>query len=227
MKQTDNPMLDPSHDVVMHGSIEDSSRRRFITGLGAGALLLGLGIREGRTRSLPPSGSTPAGSPLITGRFTHPGLLVNEDDFTRIRTKIKNGEQPWSKWWQTMCASRYVSLTAKPNPQPACYRADGSKWALYWDIERAFCCALRWKISGEEVYARLAVETLDAWSSTLKFIGTVPPGSTAHDDHTFLLMCGMQGHQFANAAEIMRTYRGWSAEGVARFQNMLRNVFAP
>ena len=225
MKQTDNPMLDPSHDVVMHGSIEDSSRRRFITGLGAGALLLGLGVGESRARSLPPSLSAPAGSPLITGRFTHPGLLVNEDDFTRIKNKIKNGEQPWTKWWQTMCASRYMSLTAKPNPQPACYRADGSKWALYWDIERAFCCALRWKISGDETYAKLAVETLDAWSSTLKFIGTVPPGSTAHDDHTFYLMCGMQGYQFANAAEIMRTYTGWSAAGVARFQDMLRNVF--
>ena len=227
MKHIDDATSVAQHGLDLGNGIEDSSRRRFMAGLGAGALLLGLGIREGRTRSLPPSGSTPAGSPLITGRFTHPGLLVNEDDFTRIRTKIKNGEQPWSKWWQTMCASRYVSLTAKPNPQPACYRADGSKWALYWDIERAFCCALRWKISGEEVYARLAVETLDAWSSTLKFIGTVPPGSTAHDDHTFLLMCGMQGHQFANAAEIMRTYTGWSAEGVARFQNMLRNVFAP
>jgi len=225
MKQTNHPMFDPQYDAEAFSSIEDSSRRRFITGLGAGALLLGLGVGEGRARSLPPSGSAPAGSPLITGRFTHPGLLVNEDDFTRIRNKIKNGEQPWTKWWQTLCASNDTALTAKPNPQPACYRQDGTKWALIRDIERAFCCALRWKISGEEAYAKLAVETLDAWSSTLKFIGTVPPGSTAHDDHTGYLMCGMQGHQFANAAEIMRTYSGWSTAGVARFQDMLRNVF--
>lgn len=225
MKQTDNPMLDPSNEVVTHGGIEDSSRRRFIAGVGAGALLLGLGLGESRARSLPPSASAPAGSPLITGRFTHPGLLVNEDDFTRIRNKIKNGEQPWTKWWQTLCASGDTSLTGKPNPQPAVYRANGTKWALYRDIERAFCCALRWKVSGDEAYAKLAVDTLDAWSETLKIIGTVPPGSTAHDDHTFYLMAGMQGHQWANAAEIMRTYQGWSPAGVARFQDMLRNVF--
>ena len=226
MKQIDNPMFDPQAAADACNSIEDGSRRRFIAGLGAGALLLGLGVREGNARSLPPSSlSGPAGSPLITGRFTHPGLLANEDDFTRIRNKIKNGEQPWTKWWQTLCASSDTSLTAKPNPQPACYRQDGTKWALYRDTQRSFCCALRWKISGDEAYAKSAVETLDAWSSTLKFIGTVPPGSTAHDDHTFYLMCGMSGRHFANAAEIMRTYQGWSAAGVARFQDMLRNVF--
>ena len=227
MKQTNHPEPTPQLGADTHDLIDDSSRRRFIGGLGAGALLLGFGfgVGESRARSLPPSGSAPAGSPLITGRFKHPGLLADEDDFARIRIKIKNGEQPWTKWWQKLCASGDTSLTAKPNPQPACYRQDGTKWALYRDTQRAFCLALRWKISGEEAYAKSAVETLDAWSSTLKIIGTVPPGSTAHDDHTFYLMCGMQGRQFANAAEIMRTYSGWSAAGVARFQDMLRNVF--
>ncbi|MGO4700799.1 LamG-like jellyroll fold domain-containing protein [Dyella sp. 2RAB6] len=228
MKQTNPPVLVPQIDADAHDHIDDNSRRRFIGGLGAGALLLGLGVGvgESRARSLPPSGSAPAGSPLITGRFTHPGLLVNEDDFTRIRNKLKNGEQPWTKWWQTLCASSNTSLAGKPNPQPAVYRHNGTKWALYRDIERAFCCALRWKISNDDTYAKLAVETLDAWSETLKFIGTNPPGVTEGDDHTGYLMCGMQGHQFANAAEIMRTYTGWSAQGVARFQDMLRNVFA-
>src|ERR1051325_8004273 len=99
MKQTNHPTLIPRNAVDTHDHIDDSSRRRFIGGLGAGALLLGLGVGvgESRARSLPPSGSAPAGSPLITGRFKHPGLLVDEDDFTRIRNKIKNGEQPWTK----------------------------------------------------------------------------------------------------------------------------------
>lgn len=225
MKMTNDPVLDTQRDAAALNSMEDSSRRRFIAGLGAGALLLGLGFGESRARSLPPSGSAPAGSPLITGRFTHPGLLVNEDDFTRIRDKIKNGEQPWTKWWQAMCASNDTSLTRQPNPQSGAYRYTNA-WIMYGDIEFAYCCALRWKISGDEAYAKQAVAILDGWSSTLKAIGTNPPDSTAHEDWTGYLLAGMQGHQWANAAEIMRTYKGWSPAGVARFQNMLRTLFA-
>jgi hypothetical protein len=228
MKQTNHPTFAPHSGADTHDRIEDGSRRRFIEGLGAGALLLGLGVGAGQSsaRSLPRSTSAAASSPLITGHFMHPGLLVGEGDFTRIRNKIKNGEQPWTKWWQTMCASNVTSLTRKPNPQAGAYRYDGSGWIMYGDIQLAYCCALRWKISGDENYARQAVATLDQWSSTLKAIGTNPPGSAAHEDWTGYLLAGMQGHQWANAAEIMRTYSDWSSEGVARFQKMLRNLFA-
>ena len=225
MKHIDDATLFAPPEWGLGNGIEDSSRRRFMAGLGAGALLLGLGISEGRARSLPPSHSAPAGSPLITGRFTHPGLLVNDDDFTRIRIKIANGEQPWTKWWQAMCASNVTSLTRNPNPQSGAYRYSNA-WIMYDDIAFAYCCALRWKISGNEDYAKKAVDILDGWSSTLKAIGTNPPGSTAHEDWTGYLLAGMQGHQWANAAEIMRTYKGWSPAGVARFQNMLRTLFA-
>jgi hypothetical protein len=36
---------------------------------------------------------------------------------------------------------------------------------------------------------------------------------------------GLQGYEIANAAEIMRTYAGWSATDFARFKNMMLQVF--
>lgn len=152
---------------------------------------------------------------------------MTEPDFARIRSHIQNGQSPWVDWWNKLCADRAVSLTEKPSPLAAVYRADGSKHVMYRDIQRAWCLALRWKLSGDVQYADKAVETLDAWADTLREVGTVPPGSTAHDDHTFILLAGMQGHQWAQSAEIMRTYAGWPAERLARFKEMMLRVFAP
>jgi hypothetical protein len=165
----------------------------------------------------------------VSGVFRHPGLLATEDDFTRIRAHIKAGEEPWTGWWNTLCAERFASLDTRPYPLEAVYRADGSKNNLYVDIWRAWTLTLRWKLSDpqDNRYADKAVEFLDAWANTLKVVGTVPPGSTAHDDHTFILMAGMQGHQFAQIGEILRTYKGWAPESLKRFQEMLLNVFAP
>ena len=163
----------------------------------------------------------------VTGVFQHPGLLVTEPDFARIRELIKTGQQPWTDWWNKLCVDKFGTLDTRPYPLAGVYRQDGSKNNLYVDIWRAWSLALRWKLSGDDRYAAKAAEFLDAWADTLKVVGTVPPGSTAHDDHTFILMAGMQGHQLAQIGEILRTYPGWAPEKLKRFQDMLMTVFAP
>jgi hypothetical protein len=40
-------------------------------------------------------------------------------------------------------------------------------------------------------------------------------------------MAGMQGYQLANAAEILRTYSGWSPAAFNNFTTMMTNVFYP
>jgi len=168
---------------------------------------------------------TPA---TLSGVFRHPGLLLTEDDITRIKKHIAQGDQPWTGWWNKLCGDRQLDLNVKPNPQPAAYRADWTKHALIGDIYRAWCLALRWRLSSDNDtrYADKAVEFMDAWSGTLKMVGTVPEGSTAHDDHTFILMAGMQGHQWAQVGELMRGYSRWAPANFKRFQDMLTNVFA-
>jgi len=163
----------------------------------------------------------------VTGVFKHPGLLVTEPDFARIRELIKTGQQPWADWYKKLCADKFSILETRPYPLAGVYRQDGSKNNLYVDIWRAWSLALRWKLSGDDRFADKAAEFLDAWADTLKEIGTVPPGSTAHDDHTFILMAGMQGHQFAQIGEILRTYPGWPRDRLKRFQDMLMTVCAP
>lgn len=175
--------------------------------------------------SQPPIASAPVPA-SESGVFVHPGLLVTETDFTRIREHIRLGEEPWTRWWNQLGKERAVNLAAWPNPQTEVYRGDSSKLAMYKDIQRAWCMALVWRLSDDTRYADKVVETLDAWANKLKIIGSVRPGSTAHDDHTFILMAGMQGHQWAQIGEIMRGYSGWAPESQERFKEMLLTVFA-
>jgi hypothetical protein len=209
--------------------LPDATRRAISLGLGLIPmlpLLPGCGAggeddgQSAQERSVPAS---------VSGVFRHPGLLVTEDDFTRIRAHIKAGQEPWAGWWKTLCADRFAALDINPTPLEGVYRQDGSKNNLYHNIWRAWSLVLRWKLSDpqDNRYADKAAEFLDAWADTLKVVGTVPPGSTAHDDHTFILMAGMQGHQFAQIGEILRTYPGWAPEKLKRFQDMLMTVFAP
>ncbi|HJV60383.1 MAG TPA: LamG-like jellyroll fold domain-containing protein [Albitalea sp.] len=207
--------------------LPDPTRRAFTLGLGLFPmlpLLPGCGAGSEEPGQSAQDRSTPAS---VSGAFRHPGLLVTEDDFTRIRARIKAGQEPWTSWWNKLCADRISTLDTRPSPLEAVYRADNSKNNMYVDIWRAWSLALRWKLSDpqDNRYADKAVEFLDAWANTLKEVGTVPPGSTAHDDHTFILMAGMQGHQWAQIGEILRTYPGWAPESLKRFQEMLLKVF--
>lgn len=222
--------------------VDSRSRRRFVAGLGAVTLLPACGGGDGGNGGvaaasvaamqgsvapadavLPASGAAAAATSV---GFSHPGLLLAEADFTRIRDCIKAGEQPWSTWWTTLCANSATDLNGKPSARSAVYRSDRSVYAMYRDIQRAYCCALRWKISQDDRYADLAVATLDAWSAELKRVWSRPDGSSAPEDWTGWLIAGIQGHQWANVGELMRTYSKWAPDAIARFQNMLLTVFA-
>jgi hypothetical protein len=157
------------------------------------------------------------------GVFIHPGLLHSEEDFKRMRTH--KGREPWKGGWERLTANRHASLDYKPNPvenvvrgrdrlatEPENYRQ------LFNDIAAAYACALRWRISGDRDYAKKSIEIMNAWSSTLQRLS----GSTDVD-----LAAGIYGYEFANAAEIMRTFKGWKPEDLARFQQMMLTVFYP
>ncbi|XHR27568.1 MAG: alginate lyase family protein [Chthoniobacteraceae bacterium] len=160
---------------------------------------------------------------ISNGPFVHPGLMHNEEDFKRMRTHF--GQEPWASGYKKLLANSHASLGWKQNPQEIVVRGSGPDVrlpqnypALYHDIAAAYACALRWKISGDPAYAKKSVEIMNVWSSTLKQI----TGST-----DACLAAGIYGYQFANAAEIMRTYRGWKPEDFARFQKMMLDVFYP
>lgn len=218
---------DVSTRVLPHGSnpsegIEHVSRRRFVVGLGASlaaayggtaaAAALSGGDQAGGAGSSTSAGAIP--------RFTHPGLLHTEADFQRMRTKVGLHASPWIDGWDVLVANGHTRLTNHPNPQPIIRRGGNEQnyAILYHDIAAAYGDALRWKVSDDPRYAEKAVEYLDRWSSTLKALG---------GDSNVALAAGIYGYQFANVGEIMRSYSGWSAAGLAAFQKMMRDVFYP
>ncbi|MEJ1130852.1 LamG-like jellyroll fold domain-containing protein [Variovorax sp. CCNWLW225] len=167
---------------------------------------------------------TPAPGPTTpepgVQKITHPGLLVTEVDLQRIRDKLAAKAELWVGGLNMMLKTNNTNLDAKPRPLALVTRGvDGENyWQMVGDFVRALHLALRWKITNDESYAKKAVEFLNAWSSTLTELG---------GDSNVYLASGLYGNQWANAAELMRTYPGWAKEDVARFQTMLLNVFYP
>lgn len=152
--------------------------------------------------------------------FVHPGLLHTEADFARMRVKVNANVQPWKGSWDLLVANSRSQLTYNPNPQDTVIRGGtGQNYGiLYNDIAAAYQTALRWKVTGDVAYANKSIAIMNAWSSTLQQI-------TGNADR--FLAAGIYGYEFANAAEIMRTYSGWAAADFTRFKDMMLNEFYP
>ncbi|WP_255369989.1 LamG-like jellyroll fold domain-containing protein [Roseateles sp. YR242] len=152
--------------------------------------------------------------------LVHPGLLHTQADFVRMREKVAAGASPWIEGWNALLASGYASATATPRPLATVIRGgDGSNFAqMYIDIARTYQLALRWQVTGDTLYADKAVEFLNAWSSTMTAL-------TGNADR--FLAAGIYGYEWANAAELMRSYPGWAAADIQSFQNLLSGIFYP
>lgn len=159
-------------------------------------------------------------SVAVAQPFVHPGLLHTEADFTRMRAKVNAGAQPWKGSWDLLVANSHSQLGYVARPTDTVIRGGtGQNYPqLYNDIAAAYQCALRWKISGDVAYANKSISIMNAWSSALQHL-------TGNADR--FLAAGIYGYQFANAAEIMRTYSGWAAADFTRFKNMMLNEFYP
>ena len=231
------PWFEPSDSLANEADIaEGMSRRTFLYSLGALALsACGGGAEGGASAAASAQSSTQSSaqaSPRSTqavansassGAFVHPGLLHTQADFDRMSQKVAAQASPWVDSWNILIANSHASLSWTPRPQAVVYRGDDGVHPqnyslLFNDIAAAYACALRWKVTGNTAYADKSVQIMNAWSSTLTGLG----GSTDVD-----LAAGIYGYEFANAGEIMRTYSGWAAADLARFQAMMRNIFYP
>jgi hypothetical protein len=170
---------------------------------------------------VPPSEPVPPPEP-VPRTFAHPGLLHTEGDFARMREKLLIGAQPWTAGFGALTGTGRSHLGEQNFPRPVAVVNRGTdpdnSAQMYIDVARAYQLAVRWKATGDTAYADKALSFLDAWSSTLTAI-------SGNADR--FLAAGIQGYQWANAAEIMRSYPGWSAEAIARFQRMLLEVCYP
>lgn len=161
-----------------------------------------------------------ARAPMARAAVAHPSLLHTEDDFARMREKVRAGEQPWTGSWDKLVRSRNSQSNWGPRATSVIIRGGtgDNVGLLYNDVAAAYQNALRWKISDDVAHANKAVEILNAWGSTLTEV-------TGNADR--FLAVGIHGYQLANAAEIMRTFSGWASADSARFKTMMLEVFYP
>jgi fibronectin type 3 domain-containing protein len=152
--------------------------------------------------------------------FQHPGLLFTQADFDRISSKVSAGAQPWYSGWNALVNDPYSQLGANPRPLQTVIRGGtGANFMqMVDDIQRSFDTAVRWKVSGDTRYADQTVRYLNAWQYTMTTL-------TGNADR--FLAAGIYGYQWANIADIMRTYSGWAAADVANFQNWLLTIYYP
>ncbi|MEU5365021.1 alginate lyase family protein [Streptomyces sp. NPDC005925] len=167
-----------------------------------------------------PDGRTRTRALAADADFTHPGVLVGEDQLADVRKNVTEGRQPWLKAYLAMRDSRYGSYKYRPRPRATVTCPVGGRRGRGCAEERAdaiaaYTQALLFTVTGKRQHAVKAREIMDAWSGRLKGHGVEGAGPAAAT--------------WARAAEIVRHTRGagWPATRVRRFENMLRGVHLP
>ncbi|CEP01330.1 unnamed protein product (mitochondrion) [Plasmodiophora brassicae] len=155
--------------------------------------------------------------------FIHPGLLHTDEDFQFVRFWVEHGYEPYLSGWSTLQNNWHSRLSYTARASPIVYRGDDGVHPqnyhdLMSDAHAAYLHALLWKISGDDRWADIAVQILNACAVSLEALyGTADR----------FLMAGFQGYQIANAGEILRRYPRWSKESFQNFTTMMLNVFYP
>ncbi|WP_335988319.1 AbfB domain-containing protein [Glycomyces sp. MUSA5-2] len=180
------------------------TRRRLLTGTAVGGLAAaGLG----GIRSVSAQSAAAAG---------HPGMLHTASDLAAITANL--AVEPWASGWSKLTANAHSQSTWTPSATAVITRGGSGTQnypVLYRDVHAAYQNALRWRLAGTTANRDAAVAICNAWAATLTEIN----GST-----DALLCAGLQGYQFANAAELLRDAPGFD---LAAFQAMLLEVFHP
>ena len=160
--------------------------------------------------------------------YNHPTAMFNEADFTRVKNALSSGSAPAEVQaeFQSLKNNTYTMLPYTPEPQTQIVRGDGTgttggkenySYAMK-DAAAAYQMAILWKLTDETKYADASINIMNQWANVCTEI-------TSNDANHYLA-AGCQGYTFANAAEIMQTYEGWSSQNLNKFKNWMVNVFA-
>jgi hypothetical protein len=154
--------------------------------------------------------------------FIHPGALHTARDIQRVKSHVERQHEPWARAFKHLEASKLAQTTWVPTPQKVLVRGANPDYTqnygyAYRDAHSAYQLALRWLITGNTTYADAAVVILDSWAETLTDI---------EGSEDKFLAAGLYGYQFANAAELIRGFPGWSKKKQKAFGTMLNDVFA-
>jgi hypothetical protein len=155
--------------------------------------------------------------------FVHPGLLQTTADLKRIKDNVVAKNQPYWDGWNKLISDRHASFDYAPRPFEVVTRTLGGHGAgmseMVQDAEAAYLNAIAWNVTGNEEYAKKAIEIMNVWSAKLKQVT---------GDADKYLAVGLIGYQFTNAAELITyTYPKWKVADRDRFKDMLLTKFYP
>lgn len=148
--------------------------------------------------------------------FTHPGAISNKADLDFVKAKLAINAEPWNTAYNQMLtiATNYNGTTA---PQ------DGAENAQKADARQCYANALAWYFTGNANYADNAIRILNVWGNTFNGYAVPAVGQGSQSQ----LNAGWIGALFGPAAEIMRSYSGWTTTDRTIVQNMFRTRFYP
>lgn len=149
--------------------------------------------------------------------FRHPGGLVSQDDIDRAKQLLADGDSRMKRAWDILCANEHSQSNVGTWPTEVIVRGGDYQNSMNaaHGAAAAYQNALRWKIGGTKANADAAVRILMAWATTTHGIsgGDMSLGS------------GIYGYEFAQAAELMRDYEGWSRKDFDTFKKWMVRVF--
>lgn len=153
--------------------------------------------------------------------FVHPGGLHTQADFDRVKAQLEAGNTKVKQAYAKLKAAAYAQPGVQTSPLEVIVRGGGNG-ENYINAARgatmAYQNALRWKIEDNASCAKAAVRILMAWANTTKDIS---------GDSNYALASGLYGYEFAQAAELMRDYEGWSNEDFNIFKRWMLEVWYP
>lgn len=161
-----------------------------------------------------------AGSYDTQRGFIHPGGLHTQADFDRIKRQLAEKNERVTEAYNVLKSAAYAQSGVQTSPVATIVR--GGSGENYINAARgatmAYQNALRWKIEDNPSCAAAAVRILMAWARTTKVIG---------GDSNYALAAGLYGYQFAQAAELVRDYEGWSRDDFEAFRQWMLSVWYP
>jgi len=153
--------------------------------------------------------------------FRHPGGLHTQADFDRIKRQLAEGNATVTQAYNVLKNAEYAQSGIATYPVETIVRGGGSG-ENYINAARgatmAYQNALRWKIDGTKSNAAAAVRILMQWANTCKLVS---------GDSNWALAAGLYGYEFAQAAELVRDYEGWSREDFETFKKWMLTVWYP
>lgn len=153
-------------------------------------------------------------------KLVHPGMLHSKEDLARMKDGVRLHREPILSGFEVFRRHPNSQSTYSPRGPVAMVGRNPTVHVDLFDSDcnAAYQCALMWCITGEREYARVAIQILNGWATTLKAI----TGADA------VLCASLGGFKLVNAAELIR-YTGaeWSAAEIGAAADFFRTVLLP